>query len=59
MSEDAQFTHAHMTRFDWPMTAGRDTVWELPTNIGGVALTLARATARRRPTMSPENAHSP
>jgi hypothetical protein len=32
MNKGAQFTHAHMTRFDWPMPAGRDTVWELLTD---------------------------
>jgi hypothetical protein len=29
MSSNAQFTHAHMTRFDWPMPAERDKVWGL------------------------------
>ena len=32
MSRDAQFTHAHMTRFDWPMPAARERVWELLTD---------------------------
>ena len=27
MSHDAQFTHAHMVRFDWPLPAVRDKVW--------------------------------
>ena len=27
MSQDAQFTHAHMVRFDWPLPAARDKVW--------------------------------
>jgi len=32
MTRDAQFTHAHMTRFDWPLPAGRDKIWELLTD---------------------------
>ena len=27
MSHDAQFTHAHMVRFDWPLAATPDKVW--------------------------------
>jgi uncharacterized protein YndB with AHSA1/START domain len=27
MSHDAQFTHAHMVRFDWPMAGTADGVW--------------------------------
>jgi uncharacterized protein YndB with AHSA1/START domain len=32
MNKEAQFTHAHMTRFDWPMPAPRDTVWQVLTD---------------------------
>jgi uncharacterized protein YndB with AHSA1/START domain len=32
MSSDAQFTHAHMTRFDWPMPATPPKVWEILTD---------------------------
>ena len=34
MSSNAQFTHAHMTRFDWPMPAAPDVVWGLLTDTG-------------------------
>ena len=33
MSKAAQFTHAHMTRFDWPMPAPRERVWQVLTDI--------------------------
>jgi uncharacterized protein YndB with AHSA1/START domain len=32
MSHDAQFTHAHMLRFDWPLPAARDKVWSVLTD---------------------------
>jgi uncharacterized protein YndB with AHSA1/START domain len=32
MSPDAQFTHAHMVRFERPLPAARDKVWEALTN---------------------------
>jgi uncharacterized protein YndB with AHSA1/START domain len=32
MSSDAQFTHAHMTRFDWPMPAAPAKIWEILTD---------------------------
>jgi uncharacterized protein YndB with AHSA1/START domain len=32
MSRDAQFAHAHMTRFDWPLPAARDKVWSVLTD---------------------------
>ena len=32
MSSNAQFTHAHMTRFDWPLPAPPDKVWEILTD---------------------------
>ena len=33
MSHDAQFTHAHMVRFDWPLAGTSDTVWAVLTDI--------------------------
>ena len=33
MSHDAQFTHAHMVRFDWPLAATPNTVWAVLTDI--------------------------
>jgi uncharacterized protein YndB with AHSA1/START domain len=33
MSHDAQFTHAHMVRFDWPLAGTPDTVWSVLTDI--------------------------
>jgi uncharacterized protein YndB with AHSA1/START domain len=33
MTSDAQFTHAHMTRFERPLPAARIKVWELLTDI--------------------------
>jgi uncharacterized protein YndB with AHSA1/START domain len=32
MSHDAQFTHAHMVRFDWPLAATPDAVWAVLTD---------------------------
>ena len=32
MSPDAQFTHAHMTRFERPLPAARDKVWSVLTD---------------------------
>ena len=32
MSHDAQFTHAHMVRFDWPLVGTPDTVWAVLTD---------------------------
>jgi uncharacterized protein YndB with AHSA1/START domain len=32
MNKEAQFTHAHMTRFDWPMPAPREKVWQVLTD---------------------------
>lgn len=32
MSHDAQFTHAHMVRFDWPLAATPDVVWAVLTD---------------------------
>jgi uncharacterized protein YndB with AHSA1/START domain len=32
MSRDAQFSHAHMVRFERPLPAARDKVWEVLTN---------------------------
>jgi uncharacterized protein YndB with AHSA1/START domain len=33
MSHDAQFTHAHMVRFDWPLAGPPNTVWSVLTDI--------------------------
>ena len=33
MSHDAQFTHAHMVRFDWPLAGTPDTVWAVLTDM--------------------------
>ena len=32
MSPDAQFTHAHMVRFERPLPAPREKVWDVLTN---------------------------
>ena len=32
MSHDAQFTHAHMVRFDWPLAATPEAVWAVLTD---------------------------
>ncbi len=33
MSHEAQFTHAHMVRFDWPLAGMPDSVWTVLTDI--------------------------
>ena len=51
MSHDAQFTHAHMVRFDRPLPATPDEVWAVLTDVKRLP-----ALVRRRACSSPGSA---